>query len=122
VDGLVCLRRGIWRYTVLPGLIEVELHDRLEQKSDVEVTLWPELDAYDLRVDTPDESYQVDVKDWTLPRYSIRRLPPRPPDQPTMHVVVPDERADHLSTLGEADQPPGYHVQTMTQFVDRVIS
>jgi hypothetical protein len=121
-DGLVCLRRGIWRYTVLPGLIEVELRDRLEQKSDVEVTMWPELDAYDLRVDTPDESYQVDVKDWTLPRYSIRRLPPRSPDQPTMHVVVPDERADHLSTLKEADQPPGYHVETMKQFVDRIIS
>jgi hypothetical protein len=121
-DGLVCLRRGIWRYTVLPGLIEVELRDRLAQKSDVEVTMWPELDAYDLRVDTPDASYQVDVKDWTLPRYGIRRLPPRSPDQPTMYIVVPDGRADHLTTLDEADQPPGYHVEAMTHFVNRVTS
>jgi len=121
-ESLVCLRRGIWRYTVLPGLIEVQLRDRLEQHSDVQVTLWPELDAYDLRVGTPGASYQVDVKDWTLPRYSIRRLPPRSPDEPTMHIVVPDARADHLTTLDEADQPPGYHVETMTHFVDRVTS
>lgn len=119
-ESLVCLRRGIWRYTVLPGLVELELRDRLEQHDDIQVTLWPDLDAYDLRVETLDASYQVDVKDWTLPRYSINRLPPRSPDQPTMHIVVPDERADHLTTLGEADQPPGYYVETMTHFVDRV--
>jgi hypothetical protein len=118
----VCLRRGIWRYTVLPGLIEIELQDRLERHDNVQTTLWPKLDAYDLRVDTPDESYQVDVKDWTLPRYSIRRLPTRSPDQPTMHIVVPDERADHLTSLNQADQPPGYHVETMTHFVSRVTS
>lgn len=121
-DALVCLRRGIWRYTVLPGLIELELRDRLQRDSDVQVILWPELDAYDLQVETSSQSYQVDVKDWTLPRYSLRRLPPRSPDQPTMYIVVPDDRADHLATLDEADPPPGYHVETMTQFVDRVTS
>ncbi len=120
--SLVCLRRGIWRYTVLPGLIEIELKDQLERHDNVQTTLWPKLDAYDLRVETPDASYQVDVKDWTLPGYSISRLPPRSPDRPIMHVVVPDVRADHLKTLDEANQPLGYHVETMTQFVNRVTS
>lgn len=121
-EGLVCLRRGIWRYTVLPGLVEIELRDRLRQCDDIQATLWPELDAYDLQVETSGASYQVDVKDWSLPRYSIDRLPSRSADQQTMHIVVPDERADQLVTLDEADQPPGYHVQTITQFVDRVTS
>jgi len=48
------LRRGIQLRTMLPGLAEIELYDQLVEMMDkglvVEVSLWPGVDLYDLRI------------------------------------------------------------------------
>ena len=43
-NGRVCLVPGVWRYTTLPGLEELDLAARLRLLDGVSVELWPNLD------------------------------------------------------------------------------
>jgi hypothetical protein len=68
-EGHKALTRGIWRYTTVPGLPELALHDRLKKRG-LKVSLWPGLDAYDLLVEAGPKRgrkvpFKVDVKDYT---------------------------------------------------------
>ena len=64
-DTLKVVTPGIHRYGTLPGLWELKLAEALT-KLGVRVTLWPEIDEFDLLVEFSKKvRWAIDVKDWS---------------------------------------------------------
>ena len=64
----------------------------------MEVELWPDLDAYDLRVACGSQVWRVDVKDWHLPHKLAEHLAGRQSRQETV-IVIPNTRRAHIKEL-----------------------
>lgn len=62
------LHQGIQRFVMLPGKAEVNMFDNLKKKyKNAEVTLYPEVDLFDIRVKRGDVVFHLDMKDYTHP-------------------------------------------------------
>lgn len=85
------LKYPIRRYITAPGRVEIKIYESLKELGktlnfpgmNYQIELWPNLDAYDIRVVFPDNKvWAVDVKDWTSPYRlaqkvgSFRLVPP----------------------------------------------
>jgi ribosomal protein S27AE len=92
-----------------PGRVEVALARRMSALG-LETALWPEFDAYDLRVTFPSgESWAADIKDWASPLALARHLDndaepfsASPPWSRAFFVVAQDrlrQRPDYLRAL-----------------------
>lgn len=83
---------GVHRYGTLPGLCEIQLAEALT-KMGVRVTLWPEIDEFDLLVEFSKKvRWAIDVKDWSyLDEERLRSVEYRF-DTTETFVVFPDER------------------------------
>jgi pPIWI_RE three-gene island domain Y/REase associating with pPIWI_RE len=101
-------------FVTAPGRAELWLAKRLERLG-VSVELWPEFDAYDLRVGFPDgEAWAVDVKDWASPVALARHLdrvaelvPTSPPWQRAFFVFPQDRlrrRPDYVRAFVNASR------------------
>jgi REase associating with pPIWI_RE/pPIWI_RE three-gene island domain Y len=90
---------GVYRYGTLPGIWEIQLYHRLKQMG-LGVTLWPEIDEYDLLVEfSPKLRWAIDLKDWSyLNEERLFKVKPRTDCQATF-VVFPDERERDLRIL-----------------------
>lgn len=97
-EGQVALVPGVWRYTVLPGLEEIDLAKRLDAIPGAQVELWPYVDAYDLDVRIGERQWRVDVKDYASLLRLVRHLRERPARTP-MWIVVPDIRREQVPVL-----------------------
>ena len=91
------LSRPLRVFITSPGLAETELEASAEQArpSGSSPQMWPQFDAYDLRVPFPDGSaWAVDVKDWASPSLLAARMHALPPDPPYTRafIVVPEYR------------------------------
>lgn len=97
-QGRCVLRPGIWRYTLLPGIEELELYERLKAIKGAVVELWPQVDQYDLRVTTQDRLWRIDFKDYSschrlakaIEMMSIRQ---------DLWIVVPDRSKSFVLDL-----------------------
>ncbi|WP_155749028.1 Fis family transcriptional regulator [Scytonema sp. UIC 10036] len=87
---------GVHRYGTLPGLWEIHLAESLT-KLGVRVTLWPEIDEFDLLVEFSKKvRWAIDVKDWSyLDEDRLRKVEYRFDTNETF-VVFPDEREEAL--------------------------
>ncbi len=65
-EEVLQLKRGLRRFVTRPGLAEVRLFKKLQHPL-YHVELWPDFDAYDLKITVKDEVWAVDVKDWANP-------------------------------------------------------
>ena len=100
-DGVYQLSRPLRVFITGPGLAEVDLEAALV-KLGLVPEMWPNYDAYDLRITLPDgRVWAVDVKDWANPALlgrAARPLRPAPPYDRAF-LVVPgyrfDEREDY---------------------------
>lgn len=102
-DSVLRLKRGMRQYVFKPGLAELGLATKLE-KLGVNLTLWPNYDAYDLLLRFADgEAWAVDVKDWKNPYLLAQRALglPREPEYDRAFFVFPDRRktSHYLSTF-----------------------
>ncbi|MBD2565104.1 MULTISPECIES: Fis family transcriptional regulator [Nostoc] len=90
------LTPGVHRYGTLPGLWEIQLAETLT-KLGVHVTLWPEIDQFDLLVEFSKKvRWAIDVKDWSyLDEERLRKVDYRF-DTTETFIVFPDERNDVL--------------------------
>lgn len=68
-EMLYRLKEGVHRYTLLPGLAELQLANRLIKK-EYKVEMYPDVDRYDLAVHESDQVIYFDVKDYRNP-YSL---------------------------------------------------
>ncbi|MFB2894963.1 hypothetical protein ACE1CI_18815 [Aerosakkonemataceae cyanobacterium BLCC-F50] len=87
---------GVHRYGTIPGLAEMKLAESLT-KLGIRVTLWPEIDEFDLLVEFGRKiNWAIDVKDWSyLDEERLQSVQYRP-DATETFVVFPDERDDLL--------------------------
>jgi hypothetical protein len=87
---------GVHRYGTLPGIWEIHLAEELS-KLGVRVTLWPEIDEFDLLVEfSRKRRWAIDVKDWSyLDEERLQQVPYRG-DTAETFVVFPDEREETL--------------------------
>lgn len=60
------LKSGVYRYTMLPGLAEVRAYENLLQRG-YKVTLFPNVDHFDLEVDMGGNYINFDMKDFSSP-------------------------------------------------------
>lgn len=116
------VRRAIRRYVVLPGIYEVNTMRQLHTMG-LSVDLWPNYDAYDLRITFPDgATWAIDVKDWHSPHLLARKL--KPIDQgPKLRAlyVVPDQRVreypGYLEILRNASAGQPFSVLTIEELL-----
>ncbi|MDJ0773568.1 MAG: Fis family transcriptional regulator [Mastigocoleus sp. MO_167.B18] len=86
---------GIHQYGTIPGIWELYLEEELS-KLGVRVTIWPEIDEYDLLVEFDKKKrWAIDVKDWEHMYQSIKEVNYRL-DATETFVVFPDEREETL--------------------------
>lgn len=87
---------GIYRYGTIPGLWEIHLAEELS-KLGVRVTLWPQIDEFDLLVEFSRKlRWAIDVKDWSyLDMERLQKVQYRPDAQETF-IVFPDSREREL--------------------------
>ena len=86
---------GIHQYVTIPGIWEIYLAEELS-KLGIRVTLWPEIDEYDLLVELDKNNrWAIDVKDWVSIHPYITEVNYRFDATKTL-VVFPDEREDTL--------------------------
>ncbi|MET9146792.1 hypothetical protein [Streptomyces sp. NPDC004042] len=92
--GVLLLTRPLRLFVTAPGFAELRL-ERALARLGLTPELWPDYDAYDLRITLPDgRVWAVDVKDWANPALLGRNamlLPGRPPYDRAF-LVVPDHR------------------------------
>lgn len=79
------LKYPLRRYVAAPGRTEIEIYESLNRLSEqfasgklhFQIDLWPDFDAYDIRITFPnDEVWAVDVKDWSSPYSLAQRVKP----------------------------------------------
>ncbi len=116
VNERLRLIRAVWRYTLQPGLVELDLGSRLGRIPGVKLLLWPERDRYDLHVQVGERVWMVDVKDWSsaaaLADHLRRQITTK-----GLHIVVPEWRGDQVSLLRQRCHDPKLHFCTDKQFL-----
>lgn len=92
--GVLLLTRPLRLFVTSPGVAELRL-ERALLRLRLTPELWPNYDAYDLRIPLPDgRVWAVDVKDWANPALLGRNAGPLPKDPPydEAFLLVPDHR------------------------------
>lgn len=131
------VRPGVQRFTVLPGLSELALYDRLnslshEQNLGFRFELWPNLDRWDLLVTASDgRCWAADMKDWSSPYQLARAYDDKPPPIPPkgeVWIVFPDYRIeenrayiDVFKDVWAWDEHQSVHFGAAETFVQYVI-
>jgi hypothetical protein len=99
-----------WHSHVVPGLLELALHDELRAKG-AGVELWPGLDSYDLRITAGRKrEWKVDVKDVISVPALLRRMEGE--EGRGMHLVVPDRLSSEVPLLRRTLSAAGWKVKT----------
>lgn len=70
------LKRGIYTYTLIPGISELRIYEELLTQfvDDAKVTLYPEIDKFDISIDTGKCCIYLDVKDFASPYDLVETL------------------------------------------------
>lgn len=116
----VCVEAAVWRHTVVPGLPEVELFERVNRRPGVvEARLWPDKDRVDGEAFVPllDWHLEWDMKDSASAVALVDRLRRKPPA--TRNIVVPDYRGP-VQQRELQDLVPDLRVWTATEVVAKV--
>lgn len=95
-EGWRVVTPGVYLYGTLPGIWEVQLAEELS-KLGIRVTLWPQIDEFDLLVELSRKArWAIDLKDWSyLDEEALRQIQYQPSATETL-VVFPDYREEHL--------------------------
>ncbi|GAA0950916.1 hypothetical protein [Nonomuraea longicatena] len=117
-NGAVCVDESIWRFVVVPGVVEIRLHDRLDRLPGVSAALYPGKDRFDVgvrRAGEDDWLVTLDVKDFSSPAALAAKVTDRPIAAGVL--VVPDYRRDQLAQLKRL--LPGMDIATESQIYRR---
>jgi restriction endonuclease in pPIWI_RE module len=103
----LALSRPVWRYGVLPTLLEIELRDELQEVVHVRVEMWPgELrpDEYDLKITIAvpgrrTRILRVDAKAWESIDALAQALLEGEPKPYPLIIVVPNHQAHEVEYL-----------------------
>lgn len=124
----LALSRPVWRYGVLPTLLEIELRDALQGLQHVQVDMWPgepRPDEYDLKITIAPPGrrprvLRVDAKAWESVDALARALLEREPKPYRLIIVLPDHQAHEVGFLKERMLGRKITVSTLKRLVVRV--
>lgn len=114
------LRYGAWRYTLLPGLEELSIAERVRRIAGTTVLLWPQRDQYDLHIEHGGREWRVDVKDWSDAGSLAASLQRHPHSAGPVCIVVPDRSVDQLPVLRERCTDTSYRFLSARQLIAEV--
>jgi hypothetical protein len=105
VEGGVCVDESVWRYIVVPGVVEVRLYDRIAGLQGVTASLYPGKDLYDIQAEPTDSpigqppkwDFSLDVKDHSSARALADKIDANP--VAARYVVLPNYRKSQLKEL-----------------------
>jgi len=87
---------GVHRYGTIPGIWEIKLAETLTKKG-IRVTLWPQIDEFDLLVEFGRKvRWAIDVKDWSYLHEERLQSVQYRLDATETFVVFPDEQEELL--------------------------
>lgn len=118
-EGHRALCSGVWRWTVVPGLVEVALHQALAARG-FAPRLWPDMDAYDIEVVAKGTTYRIDIKDYSFPTALAKKIQADGGDDNADWLVVPDYRANTVEFLAGVCREYGLGVMTAGDLGDLV--
>jgi REase associating with pPIWI_RE len=113
-----------WHSHVVPGLLELALHDQLSERG-VGVELWPHLDRYDLHITVeregrPKREWKVDVKDVVSVDALIRRLEREEGNERELYLIVPDRLESRVKLLERVVSGFGWKVRAASRLAQEV--
>ncbi|GAU71328.1 hypothetical protein SSP35_34_00130 [Streptomyces sp. NBRC 110611] len=124
----LALVRPVWRYGVLPTLMELDLRDELRDLPHVRVEMWPgELrpDEYDLHITVAVpgrriQNFRVDAKAWESVVALGNALMEREPPPYPLTIVLPDHQDHERHYLAARLRGRRITVTTLSRLVRRV--
>ncbi|MGK4586045.1 hypothetical protein [Kitasatospora sp. HPMI-4] len=124
----LALSRPVWRYGVLPTLLEIELRNQLQGLAYVQVEMWPgELrpDEYDLKITITlpgrrPKHLRVDAKAWESVEGLARALLEREPKPYPLIILLPDHQGHEVEFLKARLAGRRITVTTLTRLVMRI--
>lgn len=108
ISEWVAVTPGVHRYGTIPGIWELYLRDKLVELG-AKVTLYPQIDRYDLLVEFPNsQKWAIDVKDWSYISEERLSKVKCQPDVDATFVVFPDENDLNIPAIRKRKkfQPP----------------
>lgn len=116
--GALCVDPGVWRHIVVPGCTEIRIYERLRMLkardgSRAAVELWPDTDAFDLRV-IAGAVFTADVKEYRSAARLIAALREKPTRAP---VLLPH---GHEWQKSEIERALSVRVYDEDEFVAKV--
>lgn len=101
INEWVAVTPGVHRYGTIPGIWELYLRDELVDLGvGVKVTLYPQIDRYDLLVELPNsQKWAIDVKDWSYVNKERLLKVKCQPDVDATFVVFPDANDLNLPAI-----------------------
>lgn len=119
-DGHKALTRGVWRWTTIPGLVEIGLYDALTSRG-LAVQLWPDIDSYDLHVEAGGEVFRVDVKDYSSAILLAKKIDADEGDAGGAEwLVVPDHNESSVPLLTTVSSKYRLNVATAGDFGEQL--
>ncbi|EJM56181.1 restriction endonuclease-related protein [Pseudomonas sp. GM48] len=98
-EDILVLQDTFWKFTLLPGLLELQLAEGLQNLGFTPV-LWPDFDESDVRIELDGEYLDLDAKVWRYPDVLASHLSALPRSK-LRWIVIPDYQATSLPFLRE---------------------
>ncbi|QJE01513.1 hypothetical protein HH212_16995 [Massilia forsythiae] len=117
-DALM-LRPPIWKFTLIPGLLELSLARRIEALG-LPADLWPGVDASDIETVVNGTVVTIDAKAWRSATRLATHLKTLDAARPTW-IVVPDYMEKHVRFLSE-QSPASVSVHSETGCIRKLKS
>lgn len=108
------LKSALWKYTLLPGLLELQLAEQLSELG-LDVTLWPDVDRSDLRLVQGALVTDLDAKVWASP-IALGRYLENLEFSSSRWIVIPDYQKSHIPWL-RSTCAKGLKIFTQTECV-----
>ena len=102
-NDAMMLQPPIWKFTLVPGLLELSLARRIAAIG-LEPRLWPDVDAADVQVVVHEEVVDIDAKVWRSLRHLAAHLKSMAAPSPRW-IVIPDFMKQHVGYLREQVPP-----------------
>lgn len=109
----LALKRAVWRYVTLPGLMELDLEVKARELGAV-VEMWPHKDRYDLRIELAGQLWKIDAKVWASVAKLSDALSEEAPAEPGLLIVIPDHQRAEREFLDTRIKSLGYRTLTFS--------
>lgn len=113
-EGLCMLIAPIWKFSLIPGLFEMAIIERLHRLG-YRATLWPDFDSADVELIHQNDIIWIDAKVWSSPHRLAQHLCETEVGKPCI-ILIPDSHASDLDFLRRHAPARYYRIETEQSF------